>query len=397
MEEKTLLYGGIILTILILGMIAVVPFTIYGFEKTVYNTGEQVRFNVQSKVALPINSISNILALTYIDPNEIQCSKVNTIVTITNADGKQVEKLKLLHTISVNNKFTLDRTIKWTIPSSTTSYGTYVVKTWLTCEELSYKTLTAPVSEFVISETSQNYFGVIKGGAEEWPQPERCSESPCAGWDSTFTQKCYNGDVYYYDCCDTKQQIADDCSAIESCLNAECIEQTEEHSCTFGFIGTKFCSDGNIVQSFNEDDCTQIEKVIEICDFGCLNAECQTSEGGLDPVCMCSGEEIDTHTCADGEVIKYAECDGCNWISTGNICPEEMPSSCSTDTDCSDGDVCLDGNCLSSESEPLTVWDQAKESANGLTTFGKIAIAIVLGVVIYLGYTGYKKYFGGKK
>jgi hypothetical protein len=121
-------------------------------------------------------------------------------------------------------------------------------------------------------------------------------DNQCSGG-STGQNYCSSGnvvrDVVLPKCVSSSCTTQTNTETVQTCLigceNNACINQP---TCTAGFIGDKFCSGKDIVQLFQNTDCTNETRINSTCAIGCLNGNCTTEV----PI-TCTAGFIGSKTC----------------------------------------------------------------------------------------------------
>jgi len=84
-------------------------------------------------------------------------------------------------------------------------------------------------------------------------------------------RRCWSGNVYWYDSCGNREDVADYCAITEKCNNDACVVQSTEENCqSRSYLK---CWSGNV---YWYDSCGRREKIYQQCPWGqdCHNGEC---------------------------------------------------------------------------------------------------------------------------
>jgi len=207
-----------------------------------------------------------------------------------------------------------------------------------------------------------------------------CESGVCVGPEclSHSYKQCSNGDVYWYDSCNVIEEIFDNCGVNEECSNAECVE-----SCIPGYVGAKSCSENNVIQNYQYEDCSTTSEIIQTCGIDtCEDGVCVSAACPLKPSWAIPGE---WSICENDQMnrINY-QCNIVTNFEWGQY-TETQSCECSINEQCADDEICTDYNCelLDCEEGEIAQNHECVEEEGGITT-KCIIIIIGLGLLILL-------------
>ena len=207
-----------------------------------------------------------------------------------------------------------------------------------------------------------------------------CESGVCVGPEclSHSYKQCSNGDVYWYDSCNVIEEIFDNCGVNEECSNAECVE-----SCIPGYVGAKSCSENNVIQNYQYEDCSTTSEIIQTCGIDtCEDGVCVSAACPLKPSWAIPGE---WSICENDQMnrINY-QCNIVTNFEWGQY-TESQSCECSINEQCADDEICVDYNCelLDCEEGEIAQNHECVEEEGGITT-KCIIIIIGLGLLILL-------------
>jgi hypothetical protein len=243
------------------------------------------------------------------------------------------------------------------------------------------------------------------GSSQNCPSGYTCTGSgtctaPC---DQKASYKCYQNDVWYYDCNGGRTTLKDDCSSGETCNVNKCEGICQSHD-------TVKCYDND---AYYYDSCGSKEELKEdcganSCDNGickqCIGSEkvCETATSLK--ICKTDGSGWTSQACGTGQICRNAECitapqctndDSCNdnndctidICSASETCINTPISGCGNTTDCKAyQEEKTDGTCKFSFSKLFTgsgfsaYWQDSPEVIIGVV----LAIILVIVIIVWL-------------
>lgn len=157
-----------------------------------------------------------------------------------------------------------------------------------------------------------------------------CGQQQCQ---SHASKQCSNGQVYWYNSCNQREEIAIQCNANEKCENAQCVG-----NCNEGWIGSKTCEGLEVKQQFQLIDCTSEKRTVVVCDVAqnqkCDNGECVSN------VCNCP-DPTPWSDCLNGKMTRTIY--ECSASCSSKL--EEKPCGCNINDQCDENQVCTEGTC----------------------------------------------------
>ncbi len=170
-------------------------------------------------------------------------------------------------------------------------------------------------------------------------QLEELLASYNAECNSHTTTTCHNGDVYWQNSCGDLEEIADNCTSTETCINAKCKPKGQTCQDECDLVGELSCILYMAMECEEGNDGCLDKVVVEYCGYGeyCSDGECKPNEQTCQDECNNEGEKW----CEGDNVFACKEGDeGCLEIIIANYCGAI-------------GEKCVDGKC--SGQEPLYV------------------------------------------
>lgn len=159
-----------------------------------------------------------------------------------------------------------------------------------------------------------------------------CSGNICAPeCESHDAEKCYNGDLWWYDSCGSKEERSESCDY--GCEDGECTEQQCDEEDSYK------CAGGDL---YWYDSCGQQGSKKEDCQYGCSTDSCNAEP---EPDCTSHSSK----QCSDGNVYWYDSCN--NREETFEQCDNGCASAkcLADDEECPTGQtMCSDGTCKTS-------------------------------------------------
>jgi len=203
--------------------------------------------------------------------------------------------------------------------------------------------------------------------------PNGCEGGTCQQQQCTdhSTKKCDGTSVYWYNSCGEKQEEYERCDSNEVCENSQCVKVCEE-----GYIGSKLCSGKNIVQQYQNADCTTEIKTLETCSDSCQNSQCTS------PQCPTCSAPTSWSQCNNGQMFRTNyKCDA----TTNYQCQsftDTTSCECGTSPQCSYDEVCESNVCVTLDCAENEVADN-HECIEKSSSMGLI-IGIIVGVFVIL-------------
>jgi len=183
-------------------------------------------------------------------------------------------------------------------------------------------------------------------------------------FESFITYTCHNPGTTNSSCTDsTTDKLKQACSSGQTCSNGQCIDDNEcdnDDDCGVdGFVGDKFCEDGDVHQNFKVNTCENpgcsasscssdiVDKVVNYCDESetCSNGNCIPKIIKCSKNCDCGTDSfVGDPFCTGNDVFQ-------NFIIYKCLNPGTTDSKCSNSTagklkqNCPTGQTCSNGQC----------------------------------------------------
>ena len=223
--------------------------------------------------------------------------------------------------------------------SNTGAEGAYDGWSWLTCEDdVDYfKNMNGGCPT---GSGCENYApGFIIGGIDyDYPLfTVETQSDPCDP--QHYEEKCYDGQLWWYDACNHRNDLSDDCGTgmcppgATSCDDCQPLE--DHQGCSVDGDAAWF------------DSCNRLQSIIDDCG---PNEQCQLTSkdvqitGVATCECACGG---DTPICMGDECVECATDDDCGEFeecSTSLTC--EPTGACNNDENCDTGYICINSECV---------------------------------------------------
>lgn len=199
----------------------------------------------------------------------------------------------------------------------------------------------------------------------------RCVANPCQ---PHAYKKCYNGNVWWYDSCGNREEIAEYCDYDEECVGSRC-----ERVCEEGFIGERYCLGSNVMQEYQYRNCYTEPRLIEVCDYKCENGVC------ISPECPECPEPSEWSECIDGKmerIVYYCD-ETTNYECVAKT--ETQACDCNVDDDCKDDEYCENYICkkLECKEGEIATNHQCVAVTSELTVVYLILLVIVILAFVY--------------
>jgi len=138
----------------------------------------------------------------------------------------------------------------------------------------------------------------------------------CGGYDDDYTG-CSGNAVYWFDSCDNRLELYQQCTANQTCSNAQCINlnitcSTNAQCGTSGIVGNAFCQGGNVYKNYKTYTCNNPGTALSSCSNS-TTAQLQTTCGGNQTCsngsCVSSCTDDDYTGCYGNAVYWFDSCD----------------------------------------------------------------------------------------